>query len=80
VKVASALDVSVVLQIVGASRTPFAIYSGGHSSSPGYSSTKGVHISLDLLKDVALSEDQETVKIEFGAVRIGGLLKLGNKY
>ncbi|KAK4131573.1 FAD-binding domain-containing protein [Trichocladium antarcticum] len=67
VKVASAVDVAVVLQIVGASRTPFAVYSGGHASNPGFSSTTGVHITLDRLRDVALSEDQETVKLGFGA-------------
>lgn len=69
VKVASAVDVAVVLQIVGASRTPFAVYSGGHASNPGFSSTTGVHITLDRLRDVALSEDQQTVKLGFGAVR-----------
>lgn len=70
VKVASAKDVSAVLEIVGASRTPFSIYSGGHASNPGFSSTKGVHISLERLSDIALSEDQETVKVGFGAVRL----------
>lgn len=71
-KVGSAEDVSTVLQVVAATRTPFAVYSGGHSSNPGFSSTKGVHISLDRLNAIVLSEDKKVVRVGFGAVRIQG--------
>lgn len=68
VKVASAEDVSVVLRVVAATRTPFAVQSGGHASNPGFSSTKGVHISLDDLNHMQLSDDKKTITVGFGAV------------
>lgn len=72
VKVASAEDVSWTLRVVAASRTPFAVYSGGHASNPGFSSTKGVHISLDNLNHMQLSADKTTITLGFGAVRHNG--------
>ncbi|AEO57295.1 hypothetical protein MYCTH_2126295 [Thermothelomyces thermophilus ATCC 42464] len=65
-EVGSVEDVSLVLQIVGASRTPFAVYSGGHASNVGFSSTKGVHITLRRFNQTQLSEDKTTVTIGFG--------------
>ncbi|KAH6627469.1 hypothetical protein F5144DRAFT_621651 [Chaetomium tenue] len=66
VEVGSVEDVSLVLEIVGASSTPFAVYSGGHSSNPGFSSTTGVHITLKRLNQVDLSEDKKIVTLGFG--------------
>ncbi|EGO57248.1 hypothetical protein NEUTE1DRAFT_109527 [Neurospora tetrasperma FGSC 2508] len=64
----SAEDVSVALQIIGATKTPFAVQSGGHSSNPGFSSTKGVHISLKRLNQVKLSADKSVAEIGFGNI------------
>ncbi len=58
-----------MLQAVGASRTPFAVYSGGHASNPGFSSTTGVHISLRRLNQVELSKDGKIATLGFGQVR-----------
>ncbi|KAK3301730.1 uncharacterized protein B0T15DRAFT_423539 [Chaetomium strumarium] len=66
VEVGSPEDVSLVLRLVGASRTPFAVYSGGHASNPGFSSTPGVHISLKRFNQTELSPDGKTVTIGFG--------------
>jgi FAD/FMN-containing dehydrogenase len=68
VEVASAQDVSNVLKIVGSTRTPFAIKSGGHASNPGFSSTPGVHISLAKMTQIILSADKKTVEIGLGNV------------
>ncbi|TAQ86205.1 hypothetical protein B7494_g5471 [Chlorociboria aeruginascens] len=68
VEVASAEDVSAVLQIVGTTRTPFGVKSGGHASNPGFSSTTGVFISLVRLDEVTLSADRSTVEIGLGNV------------
>ena len=68
VEVGSPEDVSQVLQIVGASRTPFAVFSGGHTSNPGFSSTRGVHISLLRFNQVELSPDGRVVTLGFGQV------------
>lgn len=70
VEVDTAQDVSEVLKLVGPSRTPFAVKSGGHASNPGFSSTSGVHISLVRLKQVYPSPDRKTVEIGFGNVRL----------
>lgn len=56
------------MQVIGFSRTPFAIYSGGHASNPGFSSTTGVHISLSRMNQVLLSADKSTVEIGMGMV------------
>ncbi|KAH6839507.1 hypothetical protein B0I37DRAFT_408919 [Chaetomium sp. MPI-CAGE-AT-0009] len=66
VEVGSVEDVSLVLQIVAATRTPFAVYSGGHASNQGFSSTAGVHITLKRLNQVHLSEDRKIVTLGFG--------------
>lgn len=66
VEAGSAEDVSLALQTIAASRTPFAVYSGGHASNPGFSSTEGVHISLGRLNQVALSPDKSIVTLGFG--------------
>ena len=68
VEVGSPEDVSQVLQIVGASRTPFAVSSGGHTANPGFSSTSGVHISLLRFNQVELSPDGRVVTLGFGQV------------
>lgn len=68
VEVADAQDVSAVMKIIAATRTPFAIKSGGHASNPGFSSTTGVHISLVRLNKVTLSSNKKTVEIGTGLV------------
>ncbi|KAK4208241.1 hypothetical protein QBC37DRAFT_80310 [Rhypophila decipiens] len=66
VEVGSARDLSTVVKIVGDTRTPFAIKSGGHASNPGFSSTPSVHISLEKMNQVILSADGKTVELGFG--------------
>ena len=48
------------MQTIGAQRIPFAVQSGGHASNKGFSSTKGVHISLNGFSQMELSADQST--------------------
>lgn len=69
VEVASAQDISAVLKVIGQTKTPFAVKSGGHASNPGFSSTTGVMISLVRLKKVAVSADRTSVEIGTGNVR-----------
>ncbi|KAF5336337.1 hypothetical protein D9611_006750 [Ephemerocybe angulata] len=57
-------DVGTILKIVGRSRTPFAVQSGGHSANIGFSSTKGVHISLRSFRSIEYSNGTRTV--DFG--------------
>jgi len=68
VEVATPEDVSSVLKIVGSTRTPFAVKSGGHSSNQGFSSTTGVHISLVRISQIILSADKQTVEVGLGNV------------
>ncbi|KAF5326342.1 hypothetical protein D9611_000612 [Ephemerocybe angulata] len=61
----SAVDVGKILQLVGRYRTPFAVEGGGHATNPGFSSTPGVHISLNSFKSITYNAASQTV--EFGA-------------
>lgn len=63
----SPTDVAVALRILGETRTPFAVMSGGHASNQGFSSTEGVHISLRRMKGVVVKEGG-VVEVGFGAV------------
>ncbi|KAL9084038.1 MAG: hypothetical protein Q9159_005460 [Coniocarpon cinnabarinum] len=62
----SANDVAVAIKIIGATKTPFAVKSGGHASNPGFSSTTGVHIVLNRLSQVNLSHDRTVVELGMG--------------
>ncbi|KAJ2929232.1 hypothetical protein H1R20_g7868, partial [Candolleomyces eurysporus] len=61
-------DVGRVLRIVGETRTPFAVKGGGHSTNPGFSSTKGVHISMDAFSDVEYDASAQTAEVGAGLV------------
>ncbi|RAL65682.1 hypothetical protein DID88_005350 [Monilinia fructigena] len=65
-EVVSDADVSIVMEIVSKTKTPFAIKSGGHASNPGFSSTPGVFISLAKLNHVKLASDKSSVEIGTG--------------
>ncbi|KAF8344646.1 FAD dependent oxidoreductase [Amanita rubescens] len=58
-----AQDVGVILQILGESRTPFAVKSGGHSTNIGFSSTPGIQISMTRFNEVIYDSSTEMVKI-----------------
>ncbi|KAK4164091.1 bifunctional solanapyrone synthase [Cladorrhinum sp. PSN259] len=66
IKVGSPEDVSEALKVIAANRVPFAVYSGGHASNPGFSSTPGVHIDLAGFDQIILSPDKKTVEVGFG--------------
>ncbi|KAG8157918.1 hypothetical protein KVR01_012190 [Diaporthe batatas] len=61
-------DVSIAIDIIAQSQTPFALKSGGHTSNPGHSSTPGVHISFARMKQVKLSEDKSSVELGMGLI------------
>lgn len=51
------------MKIIGSRRIQFAVSAGGHASNQGFSSTKGVHITLNGLtldgtNSIKLSADQ----------------------
>ncbi|KAI9449853.1 FAD-binding domain-containing protein [Lactarius psammicola] len=57
----SAADVSVILRVLGSTRTPFAVKGGGHAFNPGFSSTSGVQISMTRFNSVELNNATGTV-------------------
>ncbi|KAI9446106.1 FAD-binding domain-containing protein [Lactarius indigo] len=59
----SADDVSKILRIIGSTRTPFAVKGGGHTANPGFSSTRGVHISLTRFNNVTVGPTAGTVEL-----------------
>ncbi|KAH9025205.1 FAD-binding domain-containing protein [Lactarius hengduanensis] len=59
----SAADIG--LRILGSTRTPFAVKSGGHAVNPGFSSTSGVQISMTRFSNV--EHNNATGTIDAGA-------------
>ncbi|KAH9015946.1 FAD-binding domain-containing protein [Lactarius deliciosus] len=62
----SAGDVSKILRIIGSTRTPFAVKGGGHATNPGFSSTRGVQISLARFDKVTVNSTARTVELGAG--------------
>ena len=58
-------DISTALKIIGTKRIRFAVQGAGHASNQGFSSTKGIHISMLKITHVNLSGDKSYV--DFGA-------------
>ncbi|KAJ6542154.1 FAD-binding domain-containing protein [Mycena vulgaris] len=66
VEPSSVHDIGVILKTVGATRMPFAVKGGGHTSNRGFSSTTGVHISLAQFNYTKLDVSAKTVAIGGG--------------
>ncbi|PPQ80764.1 hypothetical protein CVT26_015285 [Gymnopilus dilepis] len=64
----TAADVGIILQIVAANKTPFAVKGGGHASNPGFSSTSGVHISMIRFSEVTYDPNSQTAVIGSGLI------------
>jgi len=64
----TAEDVGIILQILGANRTPFAVKGGGHIMNPGYSSTTGVTISMTRFTAVDYDSATQTAAIGAGLI------------
>ncbi|KAG0695257.1 hypothetical protein DFH29DRAFT_992002 [Suillus ampliporus] len=62
----TSLDVGIALQILGETRTPFAVKGGGHATNPGFSSTTGVQISMSRFSDVTYDALSQTATIGAG--------------
>ncbi|KAG1748361.1 FAD dependent oxidoreductase [Suillus paluster] len=61
-------DLAKAVQILGDTRTPFAIKSGGHATNPGFSSTQGVQIAMSLFSDITFDSDSQTATVGTGAI------------
>ncbi|KAJ7107008.1 FAD-binding domain-containing protein [Mycena epipterygia] len=64
----TAADVSVIIQLLGSTQTPFAVKGGGHSANPGFSSTPGVHISMTRFSGVTYDAASGTATIGTGLI------------
>ena len=51
------------MQILAQSRTPFAVKSGGHAINRGFSSTRGVQISLARFNTFKVNTEAQTVEL-----------------
>ncbi|PFH48227.1 hypothetical protein AMATHDRAFT_65924 [Amanita thiersii Skay4041] len=61
-------DLGKILRIVGKTRTPFGVKSGGHSTNPKFSSTEGVQIALFRFSEVTYDSQTKTAVIGSGLV------------
>ncbi|KAJ7169346.1 FAD-binding domain-containing protein [Mycena crocata] len=55
----TAEDVARILQLVGSTRTPFAVKGGGHAWNPGFSSTTGVQIAMSRFNTVTYNKTSQ---------------------
>jgi len=51
------------LRTLGKSRTPFGVKSGGHATNRGFSSTRGVQISLTRFDTFNVNSEAQTVEL-----------------
>lgn len=68
VKPTTADDLSAVMKVIGQKRINFAISSGGHTGNPGFSSTKGIQITMKGFQGVKLSSDKSYVDVGSGNI------------
>ncbi|KAI0257873.1 hypothetical protein BC834DRAFT_848378 [Gloeopeniophorella convolvens] len=63
----SAQDIGAIsipqLRIIGSTRIPFAVKSGGHASNPGFSSTTGIQISMARFRNITVNSTARTVEV-----------------
>ncbi|KAJ7654333.1 FAD-binding domain-containing protein [Mycena rosella] len=64
----TAADVSVIIKLLGATQTPFAVKGGGHTANPGFSSTTGVQIAMRRFSGVTYDAASQTAVIGVGLV------------
>ncbi|KAJ7107011.1 FAD-binding domain-containing protein [Mycena epipterygia] len=64
----TAADVSIIIQLLGRTKTPFAVKGGGHSSNPGFSSTPGVQIAMTRFSEVIYDAASGTAAIGPGLI------------
>ncbi|KAF7763698.1 CAZyme family AA7 [Agaricus bisporus var. burnettii] len=61
-------DVANILDILGRTRTPFAVKGGGHTSNPGFSSSEGVQIAMYRFSEIDYNEAEQTVTLGAGLI------------
>jgi FAD/FMN-containing dehydrogenase len=59
-------DLSKIMEIIGLTRTPFAVKGGGHNTNPGFSSTTGIQISMVRFNNVTYNAKASTATIGAG--------------
>ncbi|KAI0260039.1 FAD-binding domain-containing protein [Gloeopeniophorella convolvens] len=62
----SVQDISQILGVLGATRTPFAVKGAGHATNPGFSSTSGVEVALIRFKELNIDTAAGTVDLGAG--------------
>ncbi|KAJ7581441.1 FAD dependent oxidoreductase [Mycena floridula] len=62
----TAADVGLILNILGATKTKFAVKGGGHTTNQGYSSTTGVQISMARFNQVVYDNATKTATVGAG--------------
>ncbi|QRV84352.1 FAD-binding domain protein [Ceratobasidium sp. AG-Ba] len=77
---ANSNDVSIIMEIISNTSTPFGIRSGGHATNPGFSSTPGVQIALFKLNEVTYRATRAMSDGSVGTVEIGAGLVWDDVY
>ncbi|GJE93063.1 FAD dependent oxidoreductase [Phanerochaete sordida] len=64
----TAQDVGKILQILGTTKTPFAVKGGGHATNAGFSSTTGVLVAMSRFSNVTYNSAPQTVDYGTGII------------
>ncbi|KAJ7734461.1 FAD-binding domain-containing protein [Mycena metata] len=64
----TAADVSIILQLLGSTKTPFGVKGGGHITNVGFSSTTGVQIAMTRFSSVIYNQKAQTADIGPGLI------------
>ncbi|KAJ7729590.1 FAD-binding domain-containing protein [Mycena metata] len=64
----TAADVSTIIKLLGQTRTPFAGYSYGDATNPGWSSSLGVQIAMTRFNAVKYDKQRGTIAIGLGLI------------
>ncbi|KAJ7776292.1 FAD dependent oxidoreductase [Mycena metata] len=64
----TAADVSIILQLLGSTGTPFGVKGGGHTGNIGFSSTTGVQIAMTRFSSVTYNQETQTADIGAGLI------------
>ncbi|TDL27762.1 FAD-binding domain-containing protein [Rickenella mellea] len=64
----STQDVGKILQILGSTRTPFAVIGGGHSTNKGFSSTPGIQIAMYRFSNITYNKNTGTADVGSGLI------------
>ncbi|KAF9516860.1 hypothetical protein BS47DRAFT_1291874 [Hydnum rufescens UP504] len=64
----SAADLAKIMKVIKEHNVEFAVKGGGHTSNPGFSSTRGIHIALSRFRRITYNEGNKELTVGAGCL------------